>query len=154
MNDRLRVGLRVVLVALALPGASVGLWATLAPRSFYDDFPGGGREWIAPDGPFNEHLVRDVGALNLALVVLTIAAAALLIRSLVVVAALGWLVYGVPHVVYHARHLDPFESADAVAITSSLALVPVLAVVALGLGAKIGGSEPTSRRSSRSSTSA
>jgi hypothetical protein len=39
------------------------------------DFPGAGRSWVAPDGPFNEHLARDVGVLNLALAVVTIAAA-------------------------------------------------------------------------------
>ena len=31
----------------------VGLWAAVAPHSFYDDFPGGGRHWVAVDGPFS-----------------------------------------------------------------------------------------------------
>jgi hypothetical protein len=142
--------LRVVLAVLAVSGATVGLWATFAPRSFYDDFPGGGRSWVAPDGPFNEHLVRDVGALNLALTVLTVAAAIMLVRSLVVVAALGWLAYGVPHVVYHLRHRDVYDTGDQVASLVSLALVPLLAVVALVVGAKMPASRP---RSSASSTS-
>jgi len=141
---------RVVLAVLAVSGAMVGLWATFAPRSFYDDFPGGGRSWVAPDGPFNEHLVRDVGSLNLALTVLTVAAAILLVRSLVVVAALGWLAYGIPHVVYHVRHRDVYDIGDQVASLVSLALVPVLAVVALVVGAKMPASRP---RSSASSTS-
>jgi len=48
----------------------VGFWALLAPRSFYDDFPGGGRSWVSALPPYNEHLVRDVGGLpsNLAVV--------------------------------------------------------------------------------------
>ena len=141
---------RIVLAVLAVSGAIVGLWATFAPRSFYDDFPGGGRSWVAPDGPFNEHLVRDVGSLNLALTVLTVAAAILLVRSLVVVAALGWLAYGIPHVVYHVRHRDVYDTGDQVASLVSLALVPVLAVVALVVGAKMPASRP---RSSPSSTS-
>jgi len=141
---------RIVLAVLAVSGAIVGLWATFAPRSFYDDFPGGGRSWVAPDGPFNEHLVRDVGSLNLALTVLTVAAAILLVRSLVVVAALGWLAYGIPHVVYHVRHRDVYDTGDQVASLVSLALVPVLAVVALVVGAKMPASRP---RSSASSTS-
>jgi len=141
---------RVVLAVLAVSGAMVGLWATFAPRSFYDDFPGGGRSWVAPDGPFNEHLVRDVGSLNLALTVLTVAAAVLLVRSLVVVAALGWLAYGVPHLVYHLRHRDVYDTGDQVASLVSLALVPVLALVALVVGAKMPASRP---RSSASSTS-
>ena len=147
MHERLA---RVVLAVLAVSGAMVGLWATFAPRSFYDDFPGGGRSWVAPDGPFNEHLVRDVGSLNLALTVLTVAAAVLLVRSLVVVAALGWLAYGVPHLVYHLRHRDVYDTGDQVASLVSLALVPVLALVALVVGAKMPASRP---RSSASSTS-
>jgi hypothetical protein len=135
---------------LAVSGAIVGLWATFAPRSFYDDFPGGGRSWVAPDGPFNEHLVRDVGSLNLALTVLTVAAAIMLVRSLVVVAALGWLAYGIPHLVYHLRHRDVYDTGDQVANLVSLALIPVLAVVALVVGAKMPASRP---RSSASSTS-
>jgi hypothetical protein len=142
---------RIVLAVLAVSGATVGLWATFAPQSFYDDFPGGGRSWVAPDGPFNEHLVRDVGALNLALTVLTVAAAIMLVRSLVVVAALGWLAYGVPHLVYHVRHRDVFDTGDQVASLTSLALLPVLAVVALVVGVKMPAS---ASRSSVSSTSA
>ena len=147
MYERL---VRIVLAVLAVSGATVGLWATLAPRSFYDDFPGGGRSWVAPDGPFNEHLVRDVGSLNLALTVLTVAAAILLVRSLVVVAALGWLAYGIPHLVYHLRHRDVYDTGDQVASLVSLALVPALAVVALVVGAKMPAS---ASRSSPSSTS-
>ena len=147
MHERLA---RVVLAVLAVSGAIVGLWATFAPRSFYDDFPGGGRSWVAPDGPFNEHLVRDVGSLNLALTVLTVAAAIMLVRSLVVVAALGWLAYGIPHLVYHLRHRDVYDTGDQVANLVSLALIPVLAVVALVVGAKMPASRP---RSSASSTS-
>jgi hypothetical protein len=54
-------------VALALTGAVVGAWALLAPASFWSDFPGDGLGWVAAAGPFDEHLVRDVGALYLAL---------------------------------------------------------------------------------------
>lgn len=125
MRDRI---LRIGLWALALPAVVVGTWAGFAPRSFYADFPGFGRSWIAPDGPFNEHLVRDVGALNLALAIVTIAAALTLGPALVRAVLVAWLVEGVFHVVYHARHLDPFASADQVAITLSLVVVPILAV--------------------------
>ncbi len=127
MRDRL---LRILLLLLAL-NSLVGVWATFAPRSFYDDFPGGGRSWVSADGPYNEHLVRDFGALNLALSVLTIAAAIMLVRSLAVVAALGWLAYGVPHLVYHLRHLDVYETSDQIANVVALSLAPVLAIAVL-----------------------
>ena len=67
---------RVLLIVLGAVALELGVWATFAPRSFYDDFPGLGRAWVAADGPYNEHLVRDFGGLNLALAVLTLVAAA------------------------------------------------------------------------------
>jgi hypothetical protein len=130
VHDRL---LRVVLAVLAIPSVIIGLWAGFAPHSFYDDFPGVGRTWVAPDGPFNEHLVRDVGVLNLALAVVTIAALVWLTRPLVRGVAWAWIVYGVPHVVYHFRHRETFDTGDQVSILASLVLVPVLAVAALVL---------------------
>ena len=60
--NRLRVQ-RVALGLIALMMLPAGLQATFAPRSFFDDFPFR-RGWIRRDGgAFNEHLVRDVGAL-------------------------------------------------------------------------------------------
>jgi hypothetical protein len=150
MRDRV---LRVLLVLLALGNVQVGLWATFAPRSFYDDFPGGDRSWVALDGPYNEHLVRDFGATNLALAILTIAALVWLTRALVVTAGLAWIAYGVPHLVYHLRHLDVYDTGDQVANAVLLTLAPVAAAVAVYLGAKMPGSATTTS-SSASNTSA
>ena len=74
--------LRSGLILLATAGMVVGVWALLAPQSFYDDFPGGGRSWVSVFPPYNEHLVRDVGGLNLALAVLLVFAAIILERRL------------------------------------------------------------------------
>jgi hypothetical protein len=123
--------LRIGLAVLAIPALMVGVWAAFAPRSFYDDFPGLGRMWVAPDGPYNEHLVRDVGELNLALAIVTVIALVALTPILVRAVLVGWIVYSVPHLVYHLRNLDPFETDDQVSIIASLALVPVLAIVLL-----------------------
>jgi hypothetical protein len=125
--------LRILLVIMGVPSIFVGVWAAFFPRSFYDDFPGAGRVWVAPDGPFNEHLVRDVGVLNLSLAVVTIAAAIWLTRPLVRATAVAWLVYGVPHLVYHVRHRSPFDTDDQVSIIASLALAPILAIALLVL---------------------
>jgi hypothetical protein len=122
---------RIVLALLAISTAVIGFWAAFAPRSFYDDFPGGGHTWVASDGPYNEHLVRDVGELNLALTVVTVFAFVVLARSLVLATALAWLVYGVPHLVYHARHLGPFSGSDVTSIPVSLALGVVGALLLL-----------------------
>src|SRR5689334_14001289 len=122
---------RVVLALLAISSGIAGVWAAFMPRSFYDNFPGGGHEWVSPDGPYNEHLVRDVGTLNLALTVVTVFAFVVLARSLVLATALAWLVYGVPHLVYHARHLAPFGGSDTTTIPVSLALAVVGALLLL-----------------------
>jgi hypothetical protein len=72
--------LRAGLLLLASAPLVVGMWTLLVPHSFYDDFPLLGRDWVSTLGPYNEHLVRDVGALNLALGVLLASAAILLER--------------------------------------------------------------------------
>jgi hypothetical protein len=57
-------GQRIVLGVLLLIALVTGLWALLAPRSFYDSFPGGsGMHWVSADGPYNRHLVGDVGSM-------------------------------------------------------------------------------------------
>ena len=119
---------KAALVYLACTAAFVGVWAQVAPRSFYDDFPGVRRFWISLDGPYNEHLIRDVGGLNLSLALLTTAALILPRAGLPQVAALCWLVFGLPHLAYHLLHLEPFEPFDAVAQAIALTtqvLVPV-----------------------------
>src|SRR5262249_28765743 len=119
--------LRIGLAVLAVQGAVLGVWAGFAPRSFYDDFPGLGHNWVSVDGPYNEHLVRDVGWLNLALAVITLWAAVSLGRSLVLPVLAGWLVADVPHLVYHAAPLGGLSTGDGTAEIVSLAVGPVIA---------------------------
>jgi sterol desaturase/sphingolipid hydroxylase (fatty acid hydroxylase superfamily) len=126
-------GLRVVLVMMTLGHLGVGAWAQFAPRSFYDSFPGGGRHWVRVDGPFNEHLVRDVGGLNLALAVIAAFAAVDLGLILVRALSIGSIAYWLPHLVYHANHLTPFGTADKLANVGSLAFGLLLPIVALAL---------------------
>jgi hypothetical protein len=128
MADRV---VRIGLAVLAAIGLMVGVWAAFFPRSFYDDFPSGGRVWVAVDGPYNEHLVRDVGELNLALAVAAIVAAVTLARWAVVAAAAAWAVNALPHLVYHLRHLDLYDTTDQVANVASLVGALVLPVVVL-----------------------
>jgi hypothetical protein len=131
--DRITNALRVLLGVLTASAATVGAWAAFAPRSFYDDFPGLGQMWVAVDGPYNEHLVRDVGALNLALAVVTVCALVTLGRSTIVASALAWLAYGLPHFVYHARHLGPFDATQAIAVLASVGSTSALALAVLWL---------------------
>jgi len=122
--------LSLLLIAIGMLPA--GVQAAFAPRSFYDDFPLG-RGWIAKEGgPYNEHLVRDVGVLFLALIIAT-AWTALRSRPARPI-AVAWLVQGALHVWYHAGHLDGYETADKIGLIGSLAFVPVLALIALWAG--------------------
>jgi hypothetical protein len=104
IEPRCRGGCDLLLWFMAI--GSAGVHSKLVqPRSFYDDFPLG-RGWVSMDGPYNEHLVRDVGSLNLAIVVLVLAALFVSTRSLARVAAVVYLVNAVPHFVYHSRHIN------------------------------------------------
>ena len=126
--------MRLLLVLEAVGFVVVGAWALAAPRSFYDGFPGGGRTWVGVDGPFNEHLVRDVGALNLAVVTVLLAAAWWGGAPLVRAACAAALVWSVPHLAYHLGHLDRLpSSSDKVAEAVSLSLAVVAPVVVLWL---------------------
>jgi hypothetical protein len=132
MTEARRRLMRGGLVVLAFPAAWVGLWATFAPRSFYDDFPGTS-SWVAPLGPYDEHLVRDVGAFEVALAVVAIFAIVVLERRLVQAALLAFLVSGAPHLVYHLSNTAPLSTADnaislaglAVGVIVPLALFPL-----------------------------
>ncbi len=117
---------RLSLWVLAISAFALGVQAEFFPRSFYDDFPFG-RGWVAMDGRYNEHLIRDFGALNLALLVLTIGAIVVGTRAITRITALSWIVFSVLHLVYHLRHLTmAMPGFDKVAMITSLS-VPVIA---------------------------
>lgn len=120
---------RVALIVLAITGLLIGLWAMLSPRGFYDSFPGGGRQWILIDGPYNEHLIRDVGGLNMSLVVLTISALVIGSRTIVRITGIVWLPFAVPHFIYHAVHSsDLIGTVDKIANVGGLGLTALLAL--------------------------
>ena len=120
---------RLCLAAIAIFMLPVGLQASFAPRSFFDDFPFG-RGWVAAEGgSYDEHLVRDVGVLFLALIVVT-AWSAWRDEFTVPVAA-AWVVQGVGHLVYHIGHLDGITGVDRVGLVASLVAIPVLAAAVL-----------------------
>lgn len=156
---------RAGLLLLGVPGVVVGAWAAFAPMSFFDDFPGLGQQWVAPDGVFNEHLVRDVGELTLALALVALVAVVWTTPPLVRVAAAAWLVDGVPHLVYHLRHLGRIGPDARVSSISALVVGPLVALALLvstlgdvrfrrARGAMIGRSKTPSSASSTSVSTA
>ena len=101
MNTILR---RILLGLLVILSVFVGLWAAAFPQAFYSSFPGLGLRWLSSDGPFNEHLIRDVGALYLGFA--AAAVAAMFSRSAVAgrVVGVGWSLFGLLHISYHLGH--------------------------------------------------
>jgi hypothetical protein len=121
---------RIILAVTAALGVFVGAWAAFWHTSFYDSFPGLGRIWVAIDGPFNEHLVRDVGALYLALAGASMAAIFSTRPDAGRVVGVAWTVFGIPHLAYHLAHLESLAPIDVignvVSLGGSLALGIVL----------------------------
>ncbi len=129
--------LRAGLTFLAVVQAILGVWPLAAPRSFYDNFPLPTNQWVAFYPPFNEHLVRDFGALNLALCVVLVFAAVTLERALTQAVLAGYLVFAVPHMTFHLFHLGHMPLADQVGNVVSLAAVVLIPLVLLALTRRI-----------------
>ena len=125
----LRGGIAVIAVTPAL----VGIWATASPRGFYDDFPGAGHHWVSAVGAYDEHLVRDVGALYLGALVLLAFAWTWLDRRLVQATLVSYAVAALPHLIYHLTALDGFSTGDAVGEIGGLAVNVVLPLALLPL---------------------
>ena len=124
---------RVLLGILAVSEGLIGGWALFAPTSFYRSFPAAGHGWVALLPPYNEHLIRDVGSLSLALT-MVLAAAAVTGQSLLsAVAVAAFAVYAVPHMIFHSFHLEGFSRVDAVAQTVGFVLQLLAAGVIAGL---------------------
>ena len=123
---------RLGLVALGLIQATDGLYALISPRGFYEDFPAG-RGWVEAIPGYNPHLLTDVGALFLATGVLMLLAAVWLHRPLVLAALISWLLFAVPHTVYHLFNLEPYGTGDAVANAVTLSLTVLVPVVLLAM---------------------
>ena len=114
----LRAGLLLGLVVQLVSG----VWPLLWPRNFYDTFPLPGHSWQAWQPFYNEHLVRDFGALNLVLALLFGVSAYTMDTLMTRTALVGYLIFGVPHLIFHLNHLHALPAGDAVAQVVSLSL--------------------------------
>jgi hypothetical protein len=79
-----------------------GVWARVAPRHFFDTFPGGGQHWTAAYPPYNEHLVTDLGATFLTLAFLLVVAAVSTDRRVRRTVLAGVTLFGALHLLFHA----------------------------------------------------
>ena len=129
MADRTKLFARAVLVYAFVANAVIGVWATLSPKGWFDDFPGFGKVWVAVDGPYNEHLVRDVAGWALALAILCAVAFVTLERRMVVTAGAALAVQSALHAQYHLTADNPFDTTgEQVQAVSGIVVLALLGV--------------------------
>jgi hypothetical protein len=112
---------------LALLYLAWGAWAVVAPAHFFRTFPGPGLHWTSAYPPYNQHLIFDLGATQLTLGALLLAATIVDTRPVSWLAALGAGLFGGLHFGYHALHAGMMGGADRVLSILSLiggALLP------------------------------
>ncbi|HEX7825428.1 MAG TPA: hypothetical protein VF477_11035 [Mycobacterium sp.] len=132
MNTAIQRGL---LGFLTLTGAGVGLWAYAAPRNWYDTFPGMGLSWLPQLGPYNEHFVKDVGAMFLGLGLLSVLTLIHIANTTIVKVTAGtWTLFSLLHFIYHMQMLGMYSPRDQVLnvivltvilLASALLFIPV-----------------------------
>ena len=115
-------GARVLLGLNLVSLLPLAIWPLVSPRGFYDNFPGGSYHWIDINGPYNEHFLRDFGALNAALAVVIIFALWKPTVTLLQATGLAIAVYALPHAIYHRSHLDVYKSSEKFVATAPLVL--------------------------------
>ncbi|GAB4024057.1 hypothetical protein [Spirosoma koreense] len=123
---------QATLLYLGITNAFPGGWALFLPRSFYESFPGLGRVWVAVDGPYNEHLIRDAGGFFLALALLCFLAFASPRLVSVRAVALCLLMFSGPHLLYHLTHLHMLPLIDQIGNVVTLSVGALLPLLLLG----------------------
>lgn len=131
--ERHRGWIRFGLIYLAVTIGWVAVWILVAPKGFYDNFPGGSTHWVSALPPYNEHLERDFGATSLALAVLAALAAIWMEKRLIQAAAVALFVAGVPHLAYHLTTTEHYSTGDNIASLFGLALDALLPLALLYL---------------------
>lgn len=126
---RARGVLRVGLAFLGASQLAVGVWALLAPESFF------GFRWVGMGMAYDVHLVADYGALSVATSVVLLVAAVTLTRTMARTALVTYLAFAVPHLVIHLRLLDHLEPAGRGPLVTALTVAVVLGVALVPLTA-------------------
>ncbi|MBO0866272.1 MAG: hypothetical protein J2P16_14500 [Mycobacterium sp.] len=120
--------LRLGIWFLALVELAVGVVATLTPRTFYDHVP-----WVNLAPPYAEHLMRDYGAMNLGLGLVFVVAAITMDRLIVRTALAAYLLFAVPHLLFHITHHQHYPATAAIGETTTLVVAVLLPLALLAL---------------------
>ncbi|MDX1887708.1 hypothetical protein [Mycolicibacterium sp. 120270] len=103
----------------------VGIWALLLPERFFS------LAVVGMGMAYNEHLMRDYGAMTLASAVVLGAAAIRMDRCIVRTALVMYLVWAVPHFFIHVTMLDHLPAATGVLLLILLGAAIVIPAVLL-----------------------
>jgi hypothetical protein len=120
--ERHRAPVRIALIYLTITIGLLAVWILIAPRGFYDNFPGGSVHWVSALPPYNEHLERDFGAAALGLSLLAGLAAYWMDRRVIQAAGVCLLAAGLPHLAYHLTTTDHYSTGDNLGSLIGLAL--------------------------------
>jgi hypothetical protein len=120
--------LRIALALLALDELVVGAWNQFAPEGFYENFP-----TVELTPPFSEHYARDFGGATLGIAVLLVVAFVRPRGGFVLPAGIAYTVFAIPHLVFHATHLDRATSADATFLIIGNGVAALLGVLVIVL---------------------
>lgn len=123
--------LRAGLGFLATTQLAVGVWALVFPVSFF------ALEVVGMGMPFNEHLMRDYGAMTLASAVVLTAATVRMRRRTAQTALVMYLTWAVPHFVVHLTMLDHLAPSTAVLLMTALGLAIAVAAALLALAGRV-----------------
>lgn len=129
--------LRLGIWFFAFVELAVGIVATLTPRAFYDHIP-----WVDLAPPYAEHLMRDYGAMNLALALVFMVAAITMDRLMVRTALAAYVLFAVPHLLFHVTHHQHYPTSAAVGETTALVVAVLLPIVLLILELRDGATAP------------
>ncbi|WP_124822761.1 hypothetical protein [Micromonospora ureilytica] len=116
---------RIGSAVLAVQMLALGVPASVAPLWFFDWFPFGAG-WVAAGGPYNGHLLSDLGYAYLALAVVLGWAAVRPVRELCLAAAAAAVVANTPHLLFHLAHAEALPIVDSVAENALLAFTVVV----------------------------
>jgi hypothetical protein len=130
--NRHRAVIRFALIYMAVALGLVAAWILIAPKHFYDEFPGPS-QWVSALPPYNEHLIRDFGSAGLGLAALAGLAAVWMERRLVQAAAICLLLGSLPHAIYHSTTTEAYSTGDNLLSLTGLFLQVLLPLLILYL---------------------
>jgi hypothetical protein len=131
MTERL---IRLGLVIVALPTLYTGVWALIDPSGWFHNYPGFGSAWTAALGTYNHHLTIDTGAGFLAIGIGLLYALFRFTRPTIRLALVVYLVFSIPHLVFHLQNPSATLSGTDKMIEMGLLLAAVVVPLVMLLG--------------------